>query len=512
MDPVKKSIYLSIGALLALMGLLGTHSLWNVSRMSSATARVVASDAVASQAQAFGFSFLSAEQTFRQATALIDAVSTDENRAAFLAQCAALRAEAKKLETAVAGDLLLAARNLKAEVDNWAGLTAKHLGVEEVTALPAYHLIDEARSRVSNTVDALVKRSSAEASAANEASLAANRSAFLWTVVELVLAVALGLFLGCHSLNRLRLHLGADVSAVGHITNAVARGDLSVRIPTRNVPEGSVMASTARMQQSLVRTVSRVRDISHGLVTEQAAALERTSAIMADFGATVQRNAESAAQAGQLTEEARSMAHRGGEVVKRVIQTMGDIQDGSKQISDITGIINGIAFQTNILALNAAVEAARAGDKGLGFAVVASEVRSLAKRSADAAQEIERLISSNVGHVQTGNNLVKQAGESMLEIVSSIERVTQVMATIREKNANSEATGSQLGETAQQSAVLVDQSAAAAESLRRQSEELMEAVSFFKLAASPAPARSTRSSMDQPPRAKQPRSVAAVTY
>jgi methyl-accepting chemotaxis protein len=229
-------------------------------------------------------------------------------------------------------------------------------------------------------------------------------------------------------------------------------------------------------------------DLSHR--TEmQAAALGSTASSVNDLSQAVSQNADNASQANDLALGASRIAVKGGEVVNRVVSTMDEINTSSKRIADIIGVIDGIAFQTNILALNAAVEAARAGEQGRGFAVVASEVRSLAQRSAAAAREIKGLIQASVERVEQGTALVDQAGSTMGEIVAAIQRVTAIMSEISGASGAQSSGVSRLGqavaemdETTQQNAALVEQSAAASESLRQQAQQLVEAVAAFKLA------------------------------
>jgi methyl-accepting chemotaxis protein len=212
---------------------------------------------------------------------------------------------------------------------------------------------------------------------------------------------------------------------------------------------------------------------------------------MDELGSTVRQNADSAKQASQLAQGASAVASQGKEVVGKVVTTMQGINESSRRIGDIISVIDGIAFQTNLLALNAAVEAARAGEQGRGFAVVASEVRNLAQRSADAAKEIKTLIGQSVQQVEQGTLLVDEAGKTMGEIVSSIRRVTDIVAEISSANVE-QSTGvqqvgeavSQMDQATQQNAALVEESAAAAESLKAQAQQLVEAVSVFKLAYS----------------------------
>jgi methyl-accepting chemotaxis protein len=369
-----------------------------------------------------------------------------------------------------------------------------------------------------------------EASSQQAAALALQsheraRNAMILTVLELVIAVLLGLAMGRYALASLRRQLGADASEVADVSNAMADGDLTVAIRSDALPPGSVMAATARMQRSLVETVSRVRSISQGLSTgideiatgnidlsqrteQQASALERTAATMDQLGNTVRHNADSAREANQLAQGAATVAQQGGAVVGQVVDTMKGINDSSKRIADIIGVIDGIAFQTNILALNAAVESARAGEQGRGFAVVAAEVRMLAQRSADAAREIKALIHASVEQVDQGTRLVDQAGATMHDIVDAIERVTRIMGEISGASAQQSAGVAQVGQAVseldratQQNAALAEESAAAAESLRNQARQLIDAVSVFKLAGG-AQAAMLPLTLPVPPRVK----------
>lgn len=266
-----------------------------------------------------------------------------------------------------------------------------------------------------------------------------------------------------------------------------------------------LLNSLNSMSASLSGMVSQVRAAADGIATgsqeiaagdmdlssrteSQASALEQTAASMEELGSTVHKNADSAREANQLALNASSVAVRGGEVVGQVVATMKGINDASRKIADIIGVIDGIAFQTNILALNAAVEAARAGEQGRGFAVVASEVRSLAQRSADAAREIKSLIAANVERVEAGTAQVDRAGSTMQEVVSSIRRVTDIMGEIstasREQSLGVEQVGeavSSLDQTTQQNAALVEQIAASAAGLKSQADNLVRIVSAFKV-------------------------------
>ena len=299
--------------------------------------------------------------------------------------------------------------------------------------------------------------------------------------------------------------LGAELAVLGAVAQRVADGDLSILEGGSTAPVGSLMASLNQMQQSLVRIVSQVRSASDSIATgssqiamgntdlsqrteEQASALQQTAATMDQFGTTVQTNADNARLANQLAVNASGVAIKGGEVVAQVVQTMKGINESSKKIGDIIGVIDSIAFQTNILALNAAVEAARAGEQGRGFAVVASEVRSLAGRSAEAAKEIKSLIGASVEQVEQGTSLVDEAGHTMEEVVMAIKRVSDIVGEISSASAEQGAgvvqigqSISQLDQTTQQNAALVEESAAAAQSLEQQAAQLVATVATFKL-------------------------------
>ncbi|MDE2370342.1 MAG: HAMP domain-containing protein [Burkholderiales bacterium] len=324
--------------------------------------------------------------------------------------------------------------------------------------------------------------------------------------LTLALVAAIAMLAGVASAFVLTRSITRPLDLAVAAANRVAEGDLTHRIEAGSRDEtGRLLGALQRMQESLQRVVCDVRSNAESVAAatsqiaqgnldlssrteQQAAALQQTAASMDELGATVKQNADNARQADRLAQGASSTAVQGGEVVARVVETMKDINASSRRIADIIGTIDGIAFQTNILALNAAVEAARAGEQGRGFAVVASEVRSLAQRSAEAAREIKSLITASVERVEVGTSQVDEAGSTMTEVVGAIRRVTAIMGEISaasvEQSAGVGQVGaavSQMDQATQRNAALVEESAAAAEGLKQQAEQLVDAVSVFRL-------------------------------
>jgi methyl-accepting chemotaxis protein len=315
------------------------------------------------------------------------------------------------------------------------------------------------------------------------------------------------LLMALSALSLLRSILVPIKASVAHFAR-MADGDLTNHIDVRGNDEMSeLMRALDMMQTRLAATVLKVRDGAASIATatseiatgnldlsgrteQQAASLEETASSLEELTATVRQNSENARHSNQLAQEAAQVAARGGANVANVVDTMEAIRAASNRIADIIGVIDGIAFQTNILALNAAVEAARAGEQGRGFAVVASEVRSLAHRSSDAAKDIKALIGDSVAQVDNGVGQVREAGATMSEIVASIERVTSIMVEISAAGQEQEAGISQINQavstldaTTQQNAALVEQAAAASASLEEQANTLSQAVAAFKLDA-----------------------------
>nr|WP_315392715.1 methyl-accepting chemotaxis protein [uncultured Duganella sp.] len=323
------------------------------------------------------------------------------------------------------------------------------------------------------------------------------------TLVVVLLAGGLGVIV----VRKLLAQLGGEPEYASAVARAVADGNLAMDVEVRQSDRSSLLYALKQMQAQLADLVGKIKASSATIATasdesaqgsaslsarteQQAGSLEETASAMEELTSTVKQNAENAGLANKLASSASEVALKGGEAVARVVETMGEINDSARKIVDIIGVIDGIAFQTNILALNAAVEAARAGEQGRGFAVVASEVRNLAQRSAGAAREIKALIGDSVDKVDAGSKLVDQAGATMEEVVGSVGKVREIIGEIAV--ASAEQTSGieqinqalvQLEEGTQQNAALVEEATASAENLRRESGDLALIVSRFTLAA-----------------------------
>lgn len=367
-------------------------------------------------------------------------------------------------------------------------------------------LVDEtipARNRLLKVLDAEKQRQSElmrSAIADIQSMSQINRA----VIVSAVALAALALLWLVWYLSRVTRQLGADPHVLKAVADTVAAGNLSTPIATRKGDDSSVLHALALMRDQLGQTVSTVRagaesvamassEIAQGnsdlsaRTESQASALEQSAAAMEQLSSTVRQNADNAQLANQLAAGASTVAQQGGQAVNEVVATMKGIQDSSKKIADIITVIDAIAFQTNILALNAAVEAARAGEQGRGFAVVASEVRTLASRSAEAAKEIKHLITDSVERVGQGTASADKAGETMQQVVASIQRVTDIVAEISAASSEQSQGVNQMGEAitqmdhaTQQNAALVEEMAAAASSLNAQAGDLLKAVAVFK--------------------------------
>ncbi|ABE50421.1 methyl-accepting chemotaxis protein [Methylobacillus flagellatus] len=357
-----------------------------------------------------------------------------------------------------------------------------------------------------------------------------KNAASLWMLVIGLVAVVLGAIFAW----RLSLGITRPLANAVKLAETVAAGDLTSTLAIDSKDEiGQLLNALKSMNDNLARIVSEVRSGTETIATassqiasgnldlssrteEQASSLEETASAMEELTSTVKQNADNAQQANQLAVSASGIATQGGEVVDQVIATMQSISESSKRIADIIGVIDGIAFQTNILALNAAVEAARAGEQGRGFAVVASEVRNLAQRSANAAKEIKGLITDSVESVDAGSRLVEQAGTTMKHVVDSVQRVTDIVSEIsaasHEQSTGIEQVNQaivQMDEVTQQNAALVEEAAAASQSLQDQAASLAQAVSVFKVNGMQVQAAVHKVSKPKPVAVSKPKVVVA---
>ncbi|MCP5244446.1 MAG: HAMP domain-containing protein [Burkholderiales bacterium] len=393
------------------------------------------------------------------------------------------------------------AAEVKQQIDNVLAITNTQLLNAERLTLAADKYFDDYTNAIDNIY------------AFNAIAIQTLVEAFQFRVVDMqhsiylliglmVLALGFGIFLAILMVRSITKPMNEAIA----IANAVAAGDLTTRIDAKSNNEtGKLLQALKQMNSNLIDLVGKVRlgtdsitsateDIAAGNLNlsqrteRQSASLEQTASAMEELTSTVKQNADNAKQANQLAAGASDVAIKGGQVVGQVVQTMNEINESSKKIVDIISVIDSIAFQTNILALNAAVEAARAGEQGRGFAVVATEVRTLAQRSASAAKEIKELISNSVNKVDVGTRLVDEAGATMDEIVNAVRRVTDIMGEItaasQEQSQGIEQVNqaiSMMDTATQQNAALVEEAAASAELMQDQSQELVDAVTVFKL-------------------------------
>ena len=448
-----------------------------------------------------------------------DAAAFQRYREAFVASGAQTRKELKQLQALMTGLQLDAAAVERAVQAHDA------LGVAYLAALQQY---DGARAGSAQAVDAQVKGMDREPTRQIDAIVAAigkqshslmtqmteqDEAAHHSATLAMLLTVLATLLIGSVTVWWLVRSITRPLSAAVGIARQVAAGDLRAVVADSGRNEiGDLLRALKTMSANLASIVGRVRDGTEAIATasseiasgnmdlssrteEQASSLEQTAASMIELTTTVRQNHDNADQARQLAGSASNVAQRGGATVAQMVQTMGTINASSKRIVDIIGVIDGIAFQTNILALNAAVEAARAGEQGRGFAVVATEVRSLAHRSSEAAREIKQLIGDSVRTVAAGSVLAGQAGQTMDEVVASVQRVNAIideiaLASVEQRDGIEQVSMavSQMDGVTQQNAALVEQAAAAADALQQQAASLADAVSIFKLHAAPAAA------------------------
>jgi len=405
--------------------------------------------------------------------------------------------QARHLEfVAVVKSMQQMRRDVKAGSKTYEALVAEFALAKDKAAMDGFRSL--AADFDKGERDLLVTRS-AEAQALRDT----NRAV---VVGGALLAVAVAVGMGVWVTRSILGQLGGEPDDAARVVGEIAAGNLAVQVNLRPGDRTSLLAGVGAMRDNLAGIVAKVRASSDSIATGsaeiatgnadlsqrtevQASNLQQTAASMEQLSGTVKTSADTASQANQLAASASAAAVRGGEVVGTVVKTMQDIAASSKKIADIIGVIDGIAFQTNILALNAAVEAARAGEQGRGFAVVASEVRSLAGRSAEAAKEIKSLIGASVEKVEVGARQVNEAGQSMSAIVAEVHRVSQLISELSAASAEQSTGISQVGEAVtqldqvtQQNAALVEESAAAADSLKQQAVTLADLVSVFKLA------------------------------
>lgn len=381
------------------------------------------------------------------------------------------------------------------------GRSKKQQDAADISDGAASMAIDEAVGSLDHLVEYNFKHAEIASERANSVYVRTRNTMFGLLAAALLVGLALAVWFT----RRLLDQLGGQPGDAVALARAVAAGDLTSKVALRAGDGHSLLANLKGMQQSLARAVTDVRQGSESVATastqiadgnqdlssrteQQASALQQTASTMEELGTTVRHNADNARQANELAQGAANVAVKGGSVMGQVVETMKGINDGSRKIADIISVIDGIAFQTNILALNAAVEAARAGEQGRGFAVVAGEVRSLAQRSAQAAREIKELITASVQRVDQGSTLVNLAGKTMDEIVASIGRVSHIVGEISAASSE-QSTGlgqvsqavQQMDEATQRNAALVEQSAAAADNLKQQAQQLVQAVAVFRV-------------------------------
>ena len=457
---------------------------------------VLATDAAAVQAQVNKIKAL--DEKYQQSAAPLDALFSGAVTADEKAALSNIKDTERRVQPLIAKVIELRSAEQVAQASS---LLAQQVGPAFVDWLASVNKLIDLEEKMSQDATAGAR--------------ALSGSFFTWMLVLCSVAIAAGVSSAWYIGRGLLKQLGGQPDYAVSIVTRIAAGDLSVAIHTAKDDHSSLLFAMKKMRDNLVDIVAQVRtgtetifnastEIAAGnfdlssRTERQAGTLEETASSLEDLTSTVRQNADNARQANVLAESASEVAVRGGAVVAQVVETMAAINESSKKIVDIIGVIDSIAFQTNILALNAAVEAARAGEQGRGFAVVATEVRNLAQRSASAASEIKALIGSSVQRVDIGARLVDDAGTTMEEIVRSVKRVTDIMAEIslasQEQSTGIESVNQAVGEmdeATQQNAAMVEQASSAAASLQKEAQMLAEVVGVFQLTADPEGSRNS---------------------
>lgn len=517
---VKATLRIAFSALLVGTLLMGVFSLTQISRLNDSTQSIYEQGYVASRAaeEARGH-VLRASRAQKMLLTATTAKERDELGAGIESDLAALTREMDTLGQYSAqsgGDALDLQKKFAAATATWSGhlrdfvtlVKAQPLDLSQmnwqVGTQDVSMLVET--EKLEKLVDQLVEQRGTAARATIEKSAFIFKSSFVMIAAATAALFVLAFVMGQWGVRRIARQLGGEPAQAREIASRIASGDLAqpVKLDARNA--ASMLGALRDMQSGLATTVSEIAasaeaiaaasgqistgnlDLSHR-TEQQAVALERTASSMEQLTSTVRLNAENAAQASTLAGNASQIAEQGGNVVGRVVATMNEINDSAKSIADIIGVIEGIAFQTNILALNAAVEAARAGEDGRGFSVVAAEVRNLAQRSAGAAKEIKALITTSVERVANGSTLAQDAGETMGEVVKAVKRVNDIIGEItaasHEQRAGIEEINravTQMDAGTQQNAALVEEATAAAQSLDDQAKTLKRLVGKFRLA------------------------------
>jgi methyl-accepting chemotaxis protein len=516
---VKATLRIAFSVLLIGTLVMGVFSLAQISRLNSSTKSIYEQGYVASRAaeEARGH-VLRASRAQKMLLTATTAKERDELGASIESDLGALVNEMGTLQQYSAlsgGDALELQKKFAAAVSTWSGHLRDFVTLVKAQPLDLSQMNWQVGTqdvsllvetvKIEKLVDQLVEERGTAARATIDTSAFIFKSSFVMIAGATVALFVLAFVMGEWGVKRISRQLGGEPAQAREIASRIAAGDLAQPVKLDARDAASMLGALRDMQTGLAATVAEIAasaeaiasasgeistgnlDLSHR-TEQQAFALERTASSMEQLTSTVRLNAENAAQASTLAGNASQIAEKGGTVVGRVVATMNEINDSAKSIADIIGVIEGIAFQTNILALNAAVEAARAGEEGRGFSVVAGEVRNLAQRSASAAKEIKTLISASVERVANGSTLAQDAGQTMDEVVRAVKRVNDIIGEIsaasHEQRAGIEEISravTQMDAGTQQNAALVEQATAAAQSLDDQAKTLKRLVGRFRL-------------------------------